>query len=233
MIADKHTAQTIAIGDNEAPIWIYGNTSKPVILFIHGYYHAFSDYVGDLPMRHLMDRYCIVAFDLPGYGVSKNLAVDAVSFIKAVVRHIANGRKVVLFGTSFGGVVALRYAASNANDIAAVIVSGTPCYSTPLNWPTVLRVLPKKKKSNMATMVAGFRFMRKRNLSQIQLPVLLHYSSNDKRAPVAMGKKLQQILPNAQLFTVTDRTHEWLLHRIDENGFLLKATQFIDRYAGA
>ena len=76
MISDPHTVIQLKLNNKIIPIWTYGNPNKLPIFYIHGFFRGFSDYFGDLPIRHLMKDYFIVAFDLPGFGKSKDIDMD-------------------------------------------------------------------------------------------------------------------------------------------------------------
>lgn len=223
MIEDPHKQNLIEISGSRIPVWIYGNEKNYPIIFVHGYFRGFSDYVGDLPMRYLRKAFCVYAFDLPGFGKSKGLSMDTVGFVNEVIKKTIGKRRFTLFGVSYGGAVALKYALNFPDKVDGVIIAGTP-YGGRFSLFRFL-FLPEFILPTLSRFISDFRIMNKKNLSQIKKPVLLLYGSSDVRASLGMAKNLKVAL-GADL-AVYDRTHGWLLHRIDESGFLRAIEKFL------
>ena len=57
MITDKCEEVRITLEEQEIRVWIYGERKNSVVLFIHGLGKSFSEYIGDLPVRYLMNNY--------------------------------------------------------------------------------------------------------------------------------------------------------------------------------
>ncbi|MCY4301762.1 MAG: alpha/beta fold hydrolase [Aestuariivita sp.] len=104
-----------------------------VILFIHGnssckeiFHHQF---------QALRTHYRLVAFDLPGHGVSpngrpdKDYRIEAYATIAADIIERLQLGKPFLFGWSLGGYVALEYAASG-HPLCGLAISGTSPIAT-------------------------------------------------------------------------------------------------------
>ena len=109
---------------------MYGDSSKPAIIFIHGFPTSFSDFIGDLPIKHLLNDYCFYVFDLPGFGKAKHVMAESVAFINSVVDQLIPSGQITLFGLSFGGVVPLSYASLYPDRVSRVIVAGTPFFGS-------------------------------------------------------------------------------------------------------
>jgi pimeloyl-ACP methyl ester carboxylesterase len=80
--------------------------------------------------RRLDDRHRVVRYDRRGYG--RSVALDGPYTLAAHVadlEHVVAERRVVLFGHSYGGNVALALAARRPDLVQAVAV-----YETPLSW---------------------------------------------------------------------------------------------------
>lgn len=226
MISDPHQTKYLSIDNATVPIWIYGDEKKPLIYFIHGYFRGFSDYIGDLPMRYLMKNYAIMAFDLPGFGYLKEFEKDRVTFIAEVIENTSKGRRFVLLGTSYGALLSLKYADKYPDRVKGIIIAGMP-YLTGVRKIANITRLPIFNKLKIAEIVKEFGFLSKENLSKIKFPILLLYSSKDRQASAKMGKKLNKLIPNSELFTISKYNHGWLMHRIDESGFLRKIEIFL------
>lgn len=226
MISDPHETKYLSIDNATVPVWIYGDGKKPLIYFIHGYFRGFSDYIGDLPMRYLMKNYCVIAFDLPGFGHLKDFNKDRVTFIAEVIEATSNGRRFVLFGTSYGALLSLKYAVNYPDRVKGIIIAGMP-YLIGFRKIANIVKLPILNKLKLSSIINEFGFLSKENLLSIKFPVLLLYSSKDRQANKKMGKKLNKLIPNSELFTINKYNHGWLLHRIDESGFLGKIEIFL------
>lgn len=85
--------------------------------------------------RRLADTYRVLRYDRRGYGRSAGLGppwtVDAnIDDLAALTeQHVADGRRAVVVGHSFGGNVALALAARRRD-----LVDGVVVYETPMSW---------------------------------------------------------------------------------------------------
>ncbi len=226
MISDEHETKYLSIDHASVPVWIYGDPKKPLIYFIHGYFRGFSDYIGDLPMRYLMKNYCIMAFDLPGFGQLKDFDKNRVTFIAEVIEATSNGRRFVLFGTSYGALLSLKYAEKYPDRVKGIIIAGMP-YLIGVRRIALISRAPLLNKLRLSKVIKEFSFLNKENLSKVNVPVLLLYSSKDRQAGVKMGNKLNKLIPKSEIVTSNKYNHSWLLHRIDESGFLSEIEKFI------
>jgi pimeloyl-ACP methyl ester carboxylesterase len=223
MIDERHKNEYINIDNIKIPIWTYGDNKNPPIIFIHGYLRGFSQYFGDLPIRYLKNNYYIIAFDLPGFGHSKKIDINKIKFIEKVQKEILSGRKVILFGVSYGGLLALKYAYLNPGNVKVLIIAGVPLFSGIFNIYKPLLYIKYTK------LLKEFNFLNKSNLSHIKHPVLLYYNKRDYLANIFMGKKLKKMLPNSRLFIAGGLNHSWLLHRIDKSGVLSEIETFLNK----
>lgn len=226
MISDSHETKYFNINHASVPVWIYGDPKKPLIYFIHGYFRGFSDYIGDLPMRYLMKNYCVIAFDLPGFGYLKDFKKDRVTFIAEIIEKTSNGRRFVLFGTSYGALLALKYVYNYPDKVKGIILAGMPFFYGIRKVLTFSKV-PFANKLKVSSVLSEFKFLNSDNLAHINTPVLLLYSSKDRQATKKMGEKVKRLIPKPELFTINKNNHSWLLHRVDESGFLEVIERFI------
>lgn len=229
MISDPRKEFRIKIKGLETRVFAYGNPKNPPIMFIHGYFRSYSTYIGDLPIRYLKNKYYVIAFDLPGFGWSKAFKGHSMEFVSEIHKQILNSKITAIFGVSYGGLVALEYAYKYPDKVKSLIVAGTPVFYGPFKALKLVSVFPKYQGKKINNEVfKEFNFLNKNNLSKIKIPVLLYYSKLDFAANIFMGKKLQSMLPNSQLFMLRGKTHRWLLHRIDKSGLLEKIEQFLE-----
>lgn len=175
----------------------------------------------------------ITIIDFPGFGESKELTStwEIEDYGKALVDLVQelNIQKPILIGHSFGGRVAIWYAAHF--EVLKLILLGSPCVREE-------RVSKKEKLlkgiKKMPFMNGLGEYMKKyigspdyrnaspvmrdtlvkvvnRDLSeeakQIQVPVLLIWGSLDQEAPVEDAKKLETILKDGGLVVLDGFTH--------------------------
>jgi pimeloyl-ACP methyl ester carboxylesterase len=117
---------------------------KPTALLIHGFANSLQSFRRLAPL--LADDYYVVAYDMPGYGLSaKPVPFD---YRNASQARIAGGlirtlglRNVVVGGHSMGGAVALRVAVNDPQVVGLVIMNpgiittGVPPIAKYLVWP--------------------------------------------------------------------------------------------------
>lgn len=227
MITDPHKTRYLNIENQQTPIWIYGDEKNPLIFFIHGHFRGFSDYIGDLPMRYLMKDYYVVAFDLPGYGKSKEINMDRVEFVKSVINQTSKSKPFVLFGGSYGGLLSIKYSLKYPERVRGIIIGGMPYYFGIRQIVSLSTKIPLVNKLRVSKILKEFEFLSKDNLAKLKVPVLLLYSRGDHQATPKMAKALQKIIPDASLSVIKGLNHGWLMHRIDQSGFLGEIEKFV------
>lgn len=115
--------------------------SGPDLVLIHGAGGSLRDFTFDLVGR-LDDRYRVIAFDRPGHGYTD--AADAhgqpfdspqaqAALLQAAARQLGADRPIVL-GHSFGGSVAMAWAVTRPDTLAAVVVLA----GATMPWPGAL-----------------------------------------------------------------------------------------------
>lgn len=213
----------VKIGNEEIPIWVYGDKKNPPIFYIHGMSRAFSENDGDLPVRYLMKNYAVVAFDLPGWGKSKGLNISPMDLIEEISNALGI-KKFFLFGTSYGGIVSMLYAIEHPSSIVGVIIAGVPRVSSSILLFIIssYKIGPKRMHQG----VKGFVEFQK-NLSKITVPALLLYSKSDRTSPVSSGEYYKRKMSNSKLVVIDGRSHGWLLHRIIDNNFYESINTFL------
>ncbi len=106
------------------------NRPEATVICIHGGLDRGGSFAR---LARRTDRFDLVTYDRRGYQGSRDLApVDFehhVSDLLALARHEPVGRSIVLFGHSYGGVVALGAAIEDAS-LARLVIT----YETPMPW---------------------------------------------------------------------------------------------------
>lgn len=223
MISDKCEERTIPVGGSELTFWIYGNIKNPVVFYLHGFVNSFSQNSGDLPVRYLMEKYCVIPFDLPGWGRSKNVSIKTSEAIDQIAKNIG-AEKFFIFGTSYGGVIAMLYAIQNSNRLNGIIIAGVPKFGI----KSIFSFLTFSKSfSHNKLHVFGDLVRIQKDSSKINIPVLLLYSTNDQIATVSNGNYFAKKIPNSRIVIINGKNHSWLLHRIIDNDFGREVENFL------
>ncbi len=97
----------------------------PAILLIHGTFGDLNDWNGWVPA--LTDKYRVVRLDLPAFGLtgevpSGNYSIERFhTLVDALMDHLGIERFAIV-GTSYGGLVAFRYAATRTERITGLVL---------------------------------------------------------------------------------------------------------------
>jgi pimeloyl-ACP methyl ester carboxylesterase len=104
-------------------------SDKPPLLLIHGNSSAKEAFANQF--QAFRERYRVIAFDLPGHGVSdngdpeKDYSLEAFVDVAEDVLKKRGAENPYVFGWSLGGYIAIELAA-RGNPIRALSISGTP-----------------------------------------------------------------------------------------------------------
>jgi pimeloyl-ACP methyl ester carboxylesterase len=102
--------------------------SGPAILLIHSSFGDLNDWDGWVAT--LADDYRVVRFDLPAFGLtgpvpSGNYSIDRyLTLVDSLMDHLGIDRFAIA-GTSYGGLVAFRYAATRTERVTALILQSS------------------------------------------------------------------------------------------------------------
>lgn len=133
------TGETLDIGGVRVHAHVSG--SGPDLVLIHGAGGSLRDFTFDLVGR-LDDRYRVIAFDRPGHGWTDAADTNGQPFdspqaqaalLQAAARQLGADTPIVL-GHSFGGSVAMAWAVTQPDTLAAVVVLA----GATMPWPGTL-----------------------------------------------------------------------------------------------
>lgn len=102
----------------------------PALLFLHG--NSANKEAFHKQFRSFADKYRVIAFDLPGHGVSDNADPETAYNVRAYaeiaeqVLADCGVTRVHVFGWSLGGYVALELAARGNVEVTSLALCGTP-----------------------------------------------------------------------------------------------------------
>jgi alpha/beta superfamily hydrolase len=134
--------------------------------------------------------YNIYLFDYEGYGESEgkanndNVLQDSQLVLDYITTNIDNKNKLLLWGFSLGGNLAVKLAVENQTKIQALILEGAF-----MSHQDIARVFAPKSLKWITKLVQS-PYPSKKLIGNIQLPIFIAHSINDKVCPFYMGETL-------------------------------------------
>ena len=136
--------------------------------------------------------YEIYLFDYEGYGESKgkannqNVLTDAQLVLDYVVSHKQTDAKLLLWGFSLGGNLSVKLAYDNSSKIDALIIEGAFT-----SHPEVVKWVAPKGFKWVAKLIKS-PYPSKQLIKDVQVPIFIAHSLNDKTCPYFMGETLYE-----------------------------------------
>ena len=203
--------------------------SPPTILYFHGNAGNIGHRVPNALLMLVNLKANVVLVDYRGYGKSegepgeKGLYLDAQATLDYVMtRPDLDKTKVVLFGRSLGGAVAVHLASLNPHRVAATIVENT-FLSIPHMAATLFSFLPMRL---LPLCCYRNQFLSYRQITQCRMPSLFVSGLSDQLIPPLMMKQLYELSParTKRLAIFPEGTHNdtWQCH-----GYFPALEQFI------
>lgn len=166
--------------------WLPGASSAdgPVIVFFHGNAGTIADRLENA--RLMIERLgaSVLLVEYPGYGDSTGSPSEESLFAAGdngleTGRRLAGGRRLVLFGRSLGGAVAVHSAAGRRVD--ALILESTF---------TSLAELGRALGFPVAAPLLPYRFDSREAIARVDAPTLILHGDRDEIVPFRMGEAL-------------------------------------------
>ncbi len=105
---------------------VYGNVNNPPVVVVHGGPGGDFEYLKEL--KQLEDQYYILFYDQRGTGRSArgdnfNFTIDSsLEDLKNIIKMHSHGKKTILIGHSWGGMLAAAYISKFPNDIEGAVI---------------------------------------------------------------------------------------------------------------
>jgi fermentation-respiration switch protein FrsA (DUF1100 family) len=200
-------------GDDVQAWWLPGSSTTgpgagPVILMFHGNAGTIADRLENA--RLMIDQLdaSVLLLEYPGYGDStgspseKSLYAAGRAGLEAL-RERAEGRRVVLFGRSLGGAVAI--------DVASDLVSGSSVDALIVESSfTTLAELARALGFPVAAPLLPYRFDSLTAISRVGVPMLVLHGDRDEIVPFEMGGRLYEAASSSRsktFFTIEGAGH--------------------------
>jgi len=156
-------------------------------------------------------------FSWPGFGgAPADASVRGISDLVLRVNEKITGPSV-LFAQSMGGLIALRATLARPENVCALVLSVTSggidvSALGAHDWrPEFARHNPGTPRWFMDA-----RDDLSADLARISAPVLLLWGDADPISPLAVGRRLAELLPHAELVVVPGGTHDLVAERASE-----------------
>jgi len=174
------------------------------ILFFHGNAgNIFTQFTNIVPL--VTQGFKVFLFDYSGFGFSEgkatreNVLQDAFSAISYMQnRKDVNNGKLVIYGQSLGGHLALVAASRNQDKIDGVVAEGA--FSSH-------REIAAERKGFAAKLLVAEKYNGLKAVKEYDGPVMIIHSTNDEVVPFSMGQKLYKNANEPKYFYPIDQCH--------------------------
>lgn len=208
----------------------YGSENGKEIVLLHGWGQNIEMMK---PLGDNLPNFHITIIDFPGFGESSepNNSLTIYDYVEILEELLVSLKihKPILIGHSFGGRVAILYAARNSTE--KLVLFGAPCVrhqrkSLKENILKCAKKLPGMNKlGEYAKKYIGSTDYRNASpimretlvnvinedlsnyAKKIQCPTLLIWGTNDTEAPIEDAKELESLLVDGGLVELPGRTH--------------------------
>ena len=209
------------------------------ILILHGW--TSSDQTKDKwqPLIKLLEdkKYSVRLLLLPGLTQPLNESWDLEQYVEWLDTQVSTNKNVIIIGHSFGGQLAIKYAAHNPKHLKCLLLidsSGVPDN----RWQKKLKRLvflalakigtnlPQKKflkrllyklarerdyyqatEKQRVTMRLAIRTDIREEARKVKIPTLLLWGENDQITPIFMGETLAMLIQNSHLQIIPNARH--------------------------
>lgn len=170
-------------------------SAKSTLVFFHGNAGNIGGRLGKIDLFHQIGLNVLI-IDYRGYGNSEGHPTEQGIYDDATAaydyllqRDDMQGQKIISYGASLGGVVAIDLAVKRS--VSCVIVDST--FSSAVDmakriYPFIPSFLIKSKMNSLD------------KIKNISVPILFIHSIEDQTVPIALGKKLYDAAPGPKEF---------------------------------
>ncbi|UZR93862.1 alpha/beta fold hydrolase [Chondrinema litorale] len=214
---------TIHVMDRSIYYMCIGDTTKPLVFFVHGAPGSYDNFMGFLKDSTLLQHARMLSVDRPGYGNSGKKESETsiekqAKMLLEILKANDKGRGVVLVGHSYGGPIIARMAmevADNEPDLIDALVLAAPAIdpehekiffvSRKVPWAIVKWITPRfLKRANDEKMTHVEELKKMLPLwEKITIPVTYIHGEKDGLVPFENTAFAKRVLVNAPVDYVT------------------------------
>lgn len=185
---------------------------SPTIIYFHGNAGNIGHRLPNALLMLVNLKVNLLLVDYRGYGKSEGdpseegLCLDSEAVLDYVMtRPDIDKTKIILFGRSLGGAVAVHLASENAHRISAIMLENT-FLSIPHMASTLFSFLPMRY---LPLWCYKNKFLSYRKISQCRMPSLFISGLSDQLIPPFMMKQLYELSPSRtkRMAIFPDGTH--------------------------
>jgi pimeloyl-ACP methyl ester carboxylesterase len=209
-------------GDQVRTVLIQPKSGTPeiTIFFLYGNAGNISSY---LPAAHelALEGFQVVLTDYPGYSGaegtpthSRTMLYAQTSFDAIVDRPDVKNTKILVWGHSLGGHLAVSIAARNKGKVHALAIEGA--FTSHNQIATHMMPLLIKP---IAKLIVRSQYAAVRNIKKVGVPVLIIHSTEDKVIPYKMGEKFYK--------KAKEKKELWKISGQHVRGFSLNKEEYI------
>jgi fermentation-respiration switch protein FrsA (DUF1100 family) len=182
--------------------FVPGTAGAPTILFCHGNAGNIGDRLEKISALHSLGLNIFI-FDYRGYGASsgrpseKGVYSDALAaFDYLQGREDINNKKIIAYGVSLGGAVAVDLASKRP--VAALILDST--FSSGADMGKIIAPF-------VPSIFFSVKFASIEKIKDVLVPKLFFHSLQDEMVPYELGKKLFSQAPEPKSFVTVEGLH--------------------------
>lgn len=203
-----------------------GDTSKPLVLFIHGSPGSMSAFTGYLVDTVLLKHARLASTDRPGFGYSNfgvaEPSLDKQAFLMAeVIRQFPRYQKVVLVGHSLGGPLVAKVAMDYPELVDGIVIAAGAVdpdlepnetwFRAPLSTPFLSWILPRSLRSSNEELYQLKPQLQKMvpHWKKITCRVSVVHGTRDSLVPYGNVKFIRNMVVNAPVryYTIDGGSH--------------------------
>lgn len=210
------------VGHREIHFVETGDTTRPLVLFIHGSPGSMDAFFHFLVDTALLKRALLISTDRPGFGWSNfGLAEPSLQkqgeTLKPILEKYNNNRPVILVGHSLGGPLIAKMAIDYPDLVdGLIIVAGSidpelepneTWFRAPLATPFLSWILPRSFRASNEEIYHLKPELEKMlpHWKEIKIPVIVIQGSKDSLVPAANADFAKKMLVNAPVeFVLVD-----------------------------
>ncbi|MEM1138009.1 MAG: alpha/beta hydrolase, partial [Bacteroidota bacterium] len=215
----KPEFKSVKIMDREIYYMAVGDTTKPLVFFVHGAPGSYDNFMGFLKDSTLMCNARLLSVDRPGYGrsgkkVSEPSIEKQAKILIEILKNNQTGRGTILVGHSYGGPIISRMAMESPALINALVLAAPAIdpenekiffVSRKVPWAIVKWITPRPLKIANDEKLAHVEELKKMLplWDKIDMPVTFIHGEKDSLVPfenVAFGK---EVLTNTKVEYIT------------------------------